>query len=139
MEKRMWGHAPLRWNAGFGLGVDVPRGAFVVACMGMPVEPVDELARSIRRAWPGHGGTRRYRDANRFYAGDARAVASRRFSRTYIDSACILKSRIEKKPGRIVVRPGQKTPSLGTRMVRGKYKTRRAITKYCYSTNGVIL
>ncbi|WP_162492266.1 hypothetical protein [Burkholderia sp. Bp9031] len=44
-----------------------------------------------------------------------------------------------KKPGRISVRPGQKTPSLGTRMVRGKYKTRRAITKHGYSTNGEIL
>ncbi|WP_124667409.1 hypothetical protein [Burkholderia sp. Bp8986] len=49
------------------------------------------------------------------------ALDSRRFSVTYPDHACISVSHT-KKTGRIGERPGQKTPSLGTRMVRGKYK-----------------
>ncbi|MFP3478365.1 MULTISPECIES: hypothetical protein [Burkholderia] len=52
-EKTICGHAPLRWNAGFEPGgADSPI-ALVVVCMAMQVEPVEGLARSICRAWPG--------------------------------------------------------------------------------------
>ncbi|WP_272148415.1 hypothetical protein [Burkholderia cepacia] len=55
MEKTMCGHAPLRWNTGFGpgMGVVVPRVAFVVVRMGMQVEPVEGQTQSIRHAWTG--------------------------------------------------------------------------------------
>ncbi|WP_284888701.1 hypothetical protein [Burkholderia sp. lyk4-R2A-23] len=77
-EKTICGHAPLRWNAGFEPGGGVSPIALVVVCMAMQVEPVDGLARSICRAWPGQRGSRRYLDANRFYACGTQAKASRR-------------------------------------------------------------
>ncbi|WP_244096959.1 hypothetical protein [Burkholderia ambifaria] len=113
-EKTICGHAPLRWNAGFEPGGDVSPIALVVVCMAMQVEPVDGLARSIRRAWPGQRGSRRDLDANRFYACGAQAKASRRshgirHASLYIHSLCIdIDVAHRKKPGRIGVRPGQK-------------------------------
>ncbi|WP_232515110.1 hypothetical protein [Burkholderia ambifaria] len=113
-EKTICGHAPLRWNAGFEPGGGVSPIALVVVCMAMQVEPVDGLARSIRRAWPGNGAradiwtqtdstlaVRKPRHRDGVTEFDAR--------RYNIHTLCIyVDVAHRKKPDRIGVRSGQK-------------------------------
>ncbi|WP_367189245.1 hypothetical protein [Burkholderia sp. Ed8] len=117
------------------MSADIPAVALDVVRMERHVEPVGAhascLVRAIRFAY-------RHRDANRRddRAGQRRqARRDRPFGPTaHVSDECILRIHIDvahrKTPGRMVMRPGRKTPSLGTRMVRGKYMMWRAITKY---------
>ncbi|MBY8610091.1 hypothetical protein [Burkholderia arboris] len=128
------------------MSADIPAVAFGVVRMAWQVEPVDAQTARMPHAWFGPCGSRAGFGTPVDPAGAAGMAAacsrSARHLAAFLNNvyqACISAQRTEKSPGRTRVQPGQKTPSLGTRMVRGKYKMCRGITKYCCLKNGAVL
>ncbi|MDN7909390.1 hypothetical protein [Burkholderia cepacia] len=125
-NKTTRGQAPLRWKTGFepGVNADIPAVAFGVVCWERQVEPVDTSTARLRhvRAAISMRSILRSRRTS-VTASSQLAVHSEACLHEHAHPAHMNWRNVPKKsPAAWSCGRDEKTPSLGTRMVRGKYK-----------------